>query len=74
MNKKELTLIRDGLDEKKSQLEGVRDATQDEFDELSEKAQEGAKGEKLNEQIEALNEACDLLDSVVSSISGLLED
>lgn len=73
MNKKELEALRDEMDKSLSALEGIRDAAQEQFDELSEKQQEGPKGEKLKAEIDTLQEVYDNLETAVQSLSGLLE-
>lgn len=55
-----LELVRTGLDEIKADL-------QSDFDDLSEKSQEGAKGEAITAEIDALDNAYDSVESAVES-------
>ena len=45
-------------------VENVRDETQDTYDNLSESAQDGDRGASLQEEIDALEEACSMLEDI----------
>ena len=55
--KKKLAEITSNLNSVATEIETVKDAHQEQFDELSEGAQEGTRGEQLQEIIDALEEA-----------------
>lgn len=52
--------------------EGVRDELQEAYDEMSEKAQEGERGQALYEEIQALEQACDAISEGTDNLEGLL--
>jgi prefoldin subunit 5 len=56
------------IDSEIETMGGLQADIQSEFDDLSEKAQEGDKGEKLNNDIEALQEILDELESVKDNL------
>lgn len=45
-------------------VSALRDLVQDEYDDLSAKQQDGAKGEALQEQLETIENAIDTLESL----------
>jgi flagellar hook-basal body complex protein FliE len=59
----------------KSQVEAIRDALQEKFDSLSEKAQEGEKGQELSGQKDILDEVVTYLEEAETAIQeeGLAE-
>jgi len=60
MNAEQKKVVKQALDEvasAKAGLEQVRDELQEAFDDLSEKAQEGERGSKMQEEIEQLEQA-----------------
>lgn len=57
--KSSLEAIVKAVDQARAELETILENLQAEYDDLSEKAQEGEKGEQLNDQIEKLSEASD---------------
>lgn len=59
------------LDATKSDLANIAQELHDEFDDLSEKAQEGEKGEALNELADKLDEFDSSLDGIVTELNGL---
>lgn len=67
-HKKKLGEALTRIGEAKSIVEMVRDAEQEIYDEMSEKVQEGDKGSRSQEIIDALTGACDNLDEVDTQI------
>jgi flagellar hook-basal body complex protein FliE len=61
-----LSAVRDDLND-------IMDAEQEAFDNLSEKAQEGDKGQVMSDAISAMSEACSTLDELVSSLDAVMD-
>lgn len=69
----ELSAVKDSIEQIRINIEAVRDEEQDSFDNLPEGLQEAEKGEKMNEAVYQLEDACNQLelidfDEVISCI------
>lgn len=53
-------------------VQSVRDEAQDRFDDMSEKVQEGDRGQELSAALDTLNEADDTLSNADGELSSLL--
>lgn len=60
------------LEDARELIQDVRDQTQADFDEMSEKRQEGSAGENLLEIINALTDLDDALDTAQSDLSSVV--
>jgi len=68
--KKTVTQALDEVASAKAGLEQVRDNLQETYDDLSEKAQEGDRGQKIQEEIEQLEECLEFLEQAEGSAPG----
>lgn len=71
--RKELGKVADLLDEAMEALRAVKDGVESRFDDLSEKAQEGERGQVLGEAKNSLTEIDDALDNAAGSVRSLAE-
>lgn len=74
MNKEQKAILQDAenaVDEKVSALGDVLDELQEKFDGMSEKTQEGEKGEALQAEIDDLEEVISNLENASGGINGL---
>ena len=77
MNKtlaKALDRLASEFDSLNEQLAELRDEEQEQFDNLSEKAQEGEKGQALQENIDSLSSALDAIENAISDVRGAAGD
>jgi uncharacterized protein YoxC len=72
--RKKIDAVFSKLEELGAALEEIRDEEQDFYDNLSEKAQEGEKGEKSQCAIDALDEAIDYLENARDSLENAKEE
>ncbi len=69
MTKAQIQKVIDVVERLARQLEDEANETQEKFDNLSDKAQEGNKGQSLESQYQALESAYDYLGSCVASLN-----
>lgn len=70
--RKELSEIRDILQEQLDQLEGYRDDESAKYDNLPEGLQSSERGEAMQEAAETLDSACDSLQEAIESLGEIL--
>lgn len=76
MNKerrKELNRAHQMVSEANSIVKSVCDDEQDAFDNMPEGLQQGERGEKMEENVQLLDEAVDTLENVFSDLSEMME-
>ena len=69
--KKELVAVAFVLDHAKTEIERIRDDSQEKYDDMSERVQEGEKGEELSGEIEALEEVMNSIEEAEDKLKEL---
>ena len=69
--KKELVAVAVVLDHAKTEIERIRDDSQEKYDDMSERVQEGEKGEELSGEIEALEEVMNSIEEAEDKLKEL---
>ena len=63
-----ITIIADSLQALKSDVESIQSVEQDAYDNLPESIQDGERGDRMQEAIDNLDDALNLIDEAVTSL------
>lgn len=62
------------LEDSKNIISSIAEQTHTAFDDMSEKAQEGDKGQKLNETADTLDEHDGALDDIINALNDMINE